>query len=63
MHMYRGATAIGTVAVTAILLGLFEPALAVSDAQKPLLIMLILPLFRSPFWLTGFLADERVADA
>jgi len=63
MHMYRWATAIATVATTAILLDLFEPALAVSDAQRLLLILLILPLFRSPLWLIGFLANERLAVA
>jgi len=61
--MYRWATAIATVATTAILLDLFEPALAVSDAQRLLLILLKLPLFRSPLWLIGFLANERLAVA
>lgn len=44
--MFGWATAIVTVAITAVLLALFEPALAVSDAQRLLLIFLILPLFR-----------------
>jgi hypothetical protein len=61
--MLRWATAIATVASTAFLLDLFEPALAVSDAQRLLLILLILPLLRSPLWLTGFLANGRAANA
>jgi hypothetical protein len=64
--MFRWATAVATVVVSAILLALLEPALAVSDAQRLLLILLILPLFRSPLWMTGFWAYqgcERAANS
>jgi ABC-type transport system involved in cytochrome bd biosynthesis fused ATPase/permease subunit len=64
--MFRWATAVATVAIIAILLALFEPALAVSDAQRLLLILLVLPLVRSPLWMTGFWAyevHERAANS
>lgn len=57
--MFRWATAVVTVAATALLLALFEPALAVSEAaERLLLVLLMLPLFRSPLWLAGFGAYE-----
>jgi ABC-type transport system involved in cytochrome bd biosynthesis fused ATPase/permease subunit len=60
--MFRWAIAVLTIAATALMLGLFEPALAVSDAQRLLLILLLLPLLRSAFWLTGFPAYGRAAN-
>jgi hypothetical protein len=60
--MFRWATAVITVAATALLLGLFEPALAVYNAQGLLVILLVLPLLRSPLWLTDFWAYERAAN-
>jgi hypothetical protein len=62
--MFRRATAVVTVAATVLLFSRFESALAVSDAQR-LLLLLVLPVFRSPLWLTGFEAYrgyERAAN-
>jgi hypothetical protein len=64
--MFRCATAVATVPISADFLALFEPALAVSHAQRLLLILLMLPLLRSPLWFTGFWAYEgyeRAADS
>jgi hypothetical protein len=56
--MFRWATAFATVATAAVLLALFEAALAVSDFQRLLLILLVLPLLRCAVWLGEFWACE-----
>jgi uncharacterized membrane protein YtjA (UPF0391 family) len=61
--MLRWAAAFATIAITAIVLGLFEPAFAVSDAERLLFIVLLLVLFRSPLWLTSFLGNGRARSA
>ena len=58
-QLSRWAVAFATAAVTAILLALLEPALAVSDAERFLLIVTLLALFRSPFWVATFIDNAR----
>ncbi|MGB9435478.1 MAG: hypothetical protein WBQ89_24735 [Candidatus Acidiferrum sp.] len=59
MDLLRSATAFTSVAMTALLLGLLELRLAISGAEQRLFIFFLLALFRSPLWLTGFLANGK----
>jgi hypothetical protein len=60
--MSRSTPAVVTVAITAVLLGLLEPALAVSDAERFLFILLLLVFFRFPV-LFASLLDRRRAES
>lgn len=59
--MLRWTTAITTIAFTAILLALFEPVIGAPDAEKLFWIVLSIPLFRSPLWLSSFHGVGRPA--
>jgi hypothetical protein len=61
--MSRWTAATATVAMTAVVLGLFEPALAFSDRDRLLFIILLLALFRSPLWVSSFLGMGRAGSA
>lgn len=52
-------SAFAPVALTALLLGLLDPVLAVSDAEQHLSVFFRLAPFRPPLWLTGFLANGK----
>jgi hypothetical protein len=43
----------------AVLLGLLEPAFAVVDAERLLLVFLMVAFLRSPLWLAFFWGDGR----
>jgi len=51
--MFRWVAVVATIAIAAMLAAPFEPALGVPDARRLLLVLLILPLVRSPLWLTN----------
>jgi hypothetical protein len=57
--MIRCAAAFTTVALTALFLGLLEPALAASDAARLFFVLLALAFLRSPLWLTSLFANGR----
>lgn len=61
--MFRWTTTFTTVALSAMALALFEPALAASNAERLPLIALVAAFFRSPLWLTNFLGGRRVGRA
>lgn len=61
--MSRSAVVFATAAVTAILLSLLEPALAVSGAERFLLIVVLLTLVRSPFWFSTLIDNRRTEGA
>lgn len=52
-----------TITLTAILLALLEPVLALSDAPRFLCMFLLLACFRSPLWLPSLLSNGRMARA
>ncbi|HTC41450.1 MAG TPA: hypothetical protein VK703_07760 [Candidatus Acidoferrales bacterium] len=62
-EMLRSVPAFTIVALTAVLLALFEPALALSDADR-LVSFVFLPVsVGSPFWLASFFSYGRAARA
>jgi hypothetical protein len=61
--MLRWTTALITAALGAIVLALFEPALAASNAERLPLIALLAACFRSPVWLTSLLGVRRAGRA
>ena len=61
--MFRCAVAFMTVALTALLLGLLEPALAASDANRIFLVCFLLAFLRSPVWLTSLLGNGKAGPA
>lgn len=61
--MLRCVPAFTTVALTAVLLALFEPALALSDAGRLVFLAFLVVLVRSPFWLASFFSYGKAARA
>ncbi len=61
--MLRCVPAFMTVALTAVLLALFEPALALSDTGRLVFLAFLVVLVRSPFWLASFFSYGRAARA
>jgi hypothetical protein len=61
--MLHGATTFATVAITAVLLGLLEPIFAAVDAERLLLIFLLLACLRSPLWLVSLCGIGRMGKA
>ncbi len=61
--MVRWVPAFTTVALTAVLLALFEPALALSDDGRLFILTFLVVLVRSPFWLASFFSYGRAARA
>ncbi len=61
--MLRWAPTSTTAALTAVLLALFEPALALSDARRLVSLAFLVVLVRSPFWLASFFSYGKTARA
>jgi hypothetical protein len=61
--MLRCVPAFSTLALTAVLLALFEPALALSDAGRLVFLAFLVVLARFPLWLASFLSYGRPARA
>jgi hypothetical protein len=61
--MLRGTVAFITAALGAVLLALFEPALAASNAERLPLIALLAAGFRSLGWLKSFVGVRRAGRA
>ena len=61
--IFRCAVAFMRVALTALLLGLLEPALAAPDANRLFLVCFLLAFLRSPVWLTSLLGDRKAGSA
>jgi hypothetical protein len=62
IEMHRWAVVFTTVVLTAAVIGLLEPVLAMLDTERLLFIIFLLPLFRSPVWLTSILGGGRVGS-
>ena len=61
--MLRCVPAFTTVGLTAVLLALFEPVLALSDAGRLVFLAFLVALIRSPFWLASVFSYGRTARA
>jgi hypothetical protein len=61
--MLRCVAAFLPVAMTAVCLGLLEPALAASDSERVCLIFVLLALARVPVWLSSFFVNGRTGLA
>ncbi|MGB2665673.1 MAG: hypothetical protein WAK48_16850 [Candidatus Acidiferrum sp.] len=61
--MLRCVPALTTVALTAVLLALFELALALSAAGRLAFLAFLVVLVRCPFWLPSFFSYGRAARA
>lgn len=57
--MLRWRPALTTVALSAVLLALFEPVLALSDAGRLVFLAFLVVLVRSPFWLASLFSYGR----
>lgn len=59
--MLRWVPAFAIEALTAILLVLFEPALAFSNAGRMIVLGFLVALARSPFWVSSFFSYGKAA--
>ncbi len=57
--MLRWRPALTTVALSAVLLALFEPVLALSDAGRLVILAFLVALVRSQFWLASLFSYGR----
>jgi hypothetical protein len=59
--LLNGTVTFATITSTAMLLALLEPIFAAVDAERLLLVFLLLAFLRSPLWLIRFCGNGRTA--